>query len=119
MTQAQEQAIEQAIQAKGLTAPRLSPADLDAAIQHTEIVKHTTISGQVLRWAVLTLDNGFSVAGRPSVSVSPANDNAEIGEQVAIANTRNDIWPLLGFRLRDRLAAAELQHVPGAIADEL
>lgn len=99
-----DQQIEQQIQAKGLTAPRLSPADLDAAIVHTEIVKHVSPSGQVLRWAVLTTRNGFAVAGRPSASVSPANDNAEIGERVAIDNARSELWPLMGYALRERLA---------------
>jgi hypothetical protein len=101
-----EAAIEAEIQAKGLTAPRLSPADLDAAIVHTEIVKHVSPSGQVLRWAVLTTRNGFAVTGRPSASVSPENDNADIGEKVAIDNARSELWPLLGYALRERLAAA-------------
>jgi hypothetical protein len=102
---ASEVAIEQAIVAKGLTAPRLSPADLDANIVHTEIVKHVSLTGQVLRWAVLTTKNGFAVVGKPSVAVSPANDDAEIGQQVAIENSRNELWPLMGYALKDQLAS--------------
>lgn len=98
-----DQEIEQEVQAKGLTAPRLSPADLDANIAHIEIVKHVSNSGQVLRWAVLTTQNGFAVAGKPSVAVSPENDNAEIGEKVAIANSRNELWPLMGYALKEQL----------------
>lgn len=89
-----------------LTAPRVSPEDLDAEIAHTEIVRHVTHSGQVLRWAILTTRNGFAVTGRPSASVNPENDRAEIGEKVAIENARAELWPLLGFRLRDQLEAA-------------
>lgn len=99
--------VEAEIQAKGLTAPRVTPADLQANIVHTEIVKHVSHSGQVLRWAVLTTCNGFAVTGRPSAAVSPANDNAEIGEKVAIDNAMQELWPLMGYALRDRLAAKD------------
>lgn len=100
-----ENQIEQEIQAKGLTAPRITPAALEANIAHTEIVKHVSPSGQVLRWAVLTAVNGYAVTGRPSASVSSANDNAEIGEKVAIDNARQELWPLMGYELRSKLAA--------------
>lgn len=96
--------LEREIQAKGLTAPRVTPADLQANIVHTEIVKHVSPSGQVLRWAVLTTRNGFAVTGRPSASVSSANDNAEIGERVAVENAKQELWPLMGYALRDQLA---------------
>ena len=85
------------------TAPRVTPADLDANIVHTEIVKHITHSGQVLRWAVLTTRNGFAVTGRPSASVSPLNDNAEIGDALAIENAKNELWPLMGYELKSKL----------------
>lgn len=98
-----EAQIESEIQAKGLTAPRLSPGDLNANIAHTEIVKHVSHSGQVLRWAVLTTRNGFAVTGRPSASVSAENDDADIGVQVAVANARQELWPLMGYQLREQL----------------
>lgn len=100
-----DQTIEQEIQAKGLTAPRITPADIEDNIAHVEIVKHTSPSGQVLRWAVLTTRNGFAVTGRPSASVSSANDNAEIGEKVAVENARQELWLLMGYELRSKLAA--------------
>jgi hypothetical protein len=100
---ASEAAIEREIQAKGLTAPRLSPADLDANIVHTEIVKHVSLTGQVLRWAVMTTKNGFAVVGKPSVAVSPANDDAAIGEKVAVDNSRAELWPLMGYALKQAL----------------
>lgn len=89
-------------------APRITPADLDANIVHTEVVKHITHSGQILRWAILTTRNGFAVTGRPSASVSPLNDNAEIGESVAIENAKNELWPLMGYELRSKLAGGSL-----------
>lgn len=100
----ENQTIEAKIIAKGLTAPRLTPADLQANIEHVEFVKHISKSGQVLRWAVLTTRNGFAVTGRPSASVSPENDNAEIGEEVALDNATQELWPLMGYQLRETLA---------------
>lgn len=98
------QKLEQEIKAKGLTAPRVSLSDLEANIVATEIVKHVSKSGQVLRWAVLTATNGFAVTGKPSCSVSSENDNAEIGEQVAIENAKSELWALMGYELRERIA---------------
>lgn len=102
--------IEQAIQAKGLNAPRVTPADLESNIIDTEIVKHVSATGKVLRWAVLTTRNGFAVTGKPSASVSVANDNAEIGEQVAIENAKAELWPLMGYALSSKLADAAAPH---------
>ncbi len=100
-----DDAVEQLIRSKGLNAPRLHPSDLDANIKHAEYVKHVSAGGQVLRWAVLTTRSGFAVTGRPSVSVSPENDDAEVGERVAYQNAKNELWPLMGYALKERLAA--------------
>lgn len=99
--------IEQEIQAKGLTAPRVTLGDLENNIVDTEIVKHISKSGQVLRWAVLTTRNGFAVAGKPSCAASSENDNAALGEQLAIDNARNELWPLMGYELRSKLAESK------------
>jgi hypothetical protein len=99
-----EQEIEKQIQAANLPAPRVSLADIEANIAHTEIVKHVSHSGQVLRWAVCTTQNGYAAVGRPSVSVSSANDNVAIGEKVAIDNTVSELWPLMGYALKSKLA---------------
>lgn len=95
--------IEALLQAKGLNAPRLSPADIEANISFVEYVKHVSAGGQVLRWAVITTRSGFAVTGRPSVSVSPENDDAEIGERVALANSKSEMWPLMGYQLKQKL----------------
>lgn len=112
--------IEQQIQAKGLNAPRVTLAALEANIASTEIVKHISASGQVLRWAVLTTQSGFAVTGRPSVSASSENDCQSIGERVAIDNARYELWPLMGYALKQKLAeelaphplAGEISHLP-------
>ena len=102
-----DSAIEQEIQEKGLTAPRVTLADLEAEIADTEIVRHVSKSGQVLRWAVITTKNGFAVAGKPSCAVSADNDDQEIGEKIALDNARSELWPLMGYALRDRIHRGE------------
>lgn len=110
------ESIEKQIQAKGLTAPRITPADLAANIVDVEIVKHVTISGKVLRWAVITTRNGYAVTGKPAVAVSPENDDAEIGVSVATANAKQEMWALMGYELQTRLAQPVLSE-EDALAD--
>ena len=100
-----DQQIEQESQAKGLVAPRITLADIEANITDVEIVKHVSKSGQVLRWAVITTRSGFAVTGTPSAAVSAENDDVEIGEKVAIKNARDAMWPLMGYALKEKLAA--------------
>lgn len=85
-------------------APRVTPEDLQANIVDTEILIHVTKSGQVLRWAILTTRNGFAVVGKPSCAVSSENDNQEMGQRIAIENSTEELWPLMGYALKDKLA---------------
>ena len=103
-----DHSIEQEIVAKGLTAPRVTPADIEANIEDIEFVRFVSKTGQVLRWAVITTRNGFAVVGKPSCAVSSANDNAEIGEKVALDNSKEELWPLMGYALKNKLAAGAL-----------
>lgn len=100
----QDASVEQSLVAKGKTAPRITPDDFAANIVDTEIVKHVSPSGQILRWAVLTTRSGFAVTGRPSAAVSAENDDPEIGVATAIDNARAELWPLMGYELKCRLA---------------
>ena len=99
-----DSALEQEIKAKGLTAPRVTAAEIAANIIDVEYVKHVSRGGQVLRWAVLTTKSGYAVVGNPSVAVSPANDNEEIGQKVAFENSKNQLWPLMGYALKEALS---------------
>lgn len=101
-----ELATELAIRIKGLNAPRVKPEDITANIAHTEYVTYVSKGGQVLRWAVLTTQSGYAVVGKPSVAVSPENDDEIIGRQVAYDNSRNEMWPLMGYALKERLSTA-------------
>lgn len=88
--------------AKNLTAPRITPADIDRAIVAEA---YYVFPGTTLTVVCLTLANGFTVVGE-SACASPENFNAEIGRKLAREHARNKIWPLEGYRLRSVLAAA-------------
>lgn len=105
----QDENVDQAAARLGLTAPRVTLEALNAAIIDVEFVRHVAKSGQVLRWAVLTLRNGFAHAGDPSASVSAANDSQELGERYALENARRSLWPLLGYALKEQL------HIEAAV----
>lgn len=96
-----EQDIENAIQAKGLNAPRLTPSLIDAAIASED---YHVFPGTTVTVAALTLRNGFVVVGK-SASASPENFDTEIGRKIARDDARNQIWALEGYLLREKLAA--------------
>lgn len=97
-----EAAIEAEIQAKGLTAPRLSPAVIDSVIADEE---YHVFSNRRTTVCMLTLANGYAVVGESS-AVHSANFNEELGRKIARDNARNKIWALEGYLLRSKLAAA-------------
>lgn len=122
----QDQTIEQEIQAKGLTAPRVTPADIEANIASEHYF--TAADGyrsapcfdpngqpadclpppaplELLTFCVLVLKNGFTVTGE-SACASPENFDAEVGRKIARQNAVSRIWPLMGYELRSKLAAA-------------
>lgn len=98
-----DQKLEQKIVDVSAVAPRVTLEDFNANIVDVEILKHVTKSGSVLRWALITTKNGFTVTGKPSASVSASNDRQEIGESIAIENARNELWALMGYALAERL----------------
>jgi hypothetical protein len=98
---ADEQAIEKEIQAKGLNAPRLTPALIDAAITGEDYYR---FPGTTLTICALKLRNGFIVTGE-SAAASPENYDEAIGRKIARDNARQKIWSLEGYLLREKLAA--------------
>lgn len=95
--------IETEIQAKGLTAPRLTPEHIDSVIMWEAyyVFPCTTVTV-----CLLTLKNGFGVVGE-SAAASPENFDEELGRKVAKAHARNKIWALEGYLLKDKLAHPE------------
>ena len=119
-----DQQIEQEIQAKGLTAPRVNPADIEANLkgeyyftaeqavaatvhQQDELTRLTGWGGELklLTFCVLVLKNGFTVTGE-SACASPENFDAELGRKIARQNAVAKVWPLMGYELKCRLHAA-------------
>jgi len=93
--------IEREIKDKGLTGKRITPEMLEEEIVSEQF---HVFEGSCLTVCCLTLQNGFTVTGESACAV-PENFDAEIGQKIARAKARERIWPLLGFRLRDQLAA--------------
>ena len=56
----------------------------------------------VLSICILVLRNGFTVIGK-SAPASPENFNAELGAKLAYEDAVRQLWPLLGFNLRQKL----------------
>ena len=111
--------IEKEIQAKGLTAPRITPAHIESiirsevyfnggsAVKVASNIKSEYVEGErilapldLLTFCVLVLRNGFTVTGE-SACASPENFNAEIGRKIARENAVNKIWPLEGYLLKN------------------
>lgn len=92
-----EQSVEQAIQAKGLNAPRITAEHVDSVI----VGETFTVlpSGKVMV-CELTLRNGFTVRGEAAV-VSRENFNEEIGRDVSRSNARKKVWELEGYLLQE------------------
>ena len=123
---ASDSAIEAEIQAKGLTAPRVTPARIEEVIatehyftgwdgalsagstgtRHHEFGDDTQKQAlDTLTFCVLVLRNGFTVTGE-SACASPENFDAAIGRKIARANAVQKIWPLEGYALKSQLAVA-------------
>lgn len=117
--------IEQQIQAKGKTAPRVTPARIEAVI----VSEHYFTAGDgyagaaaltvkegelitppeqldLLTFCVLVLSNGFTVTGE-SACASPENFDAEIGRSIARENAIQKIWPLEGYLLKQNLSESQ------------
>lgn len=111
--------IEQEIQAKGKTAPRITLSDVESNIAKefyftagdavfgvevmacgTPITNETSLN--LLTFCVLVLRNGFTVTGE-SACASPENFDAVIGRKIARQNAVQKVWPLMGYTLRTQL----------------
>ena len=134
------ESIEQQIQQNGKTAPRVTQADVEAAIASEHYftgtegvlgllsadgvpatayekanVVHSALG--LLTFCVLILRNGFTVTGE-SACVSPENFDAEIGRCVARDNAISKVWQLLGYALKERLATAPTSYQERVIEEK-
>jgi hypothetical protein len=94
------------------TRPHVTIEQIDAAIRKIEIAKYLTAGGQILRWAVITMKNGFAVTGDPSAAVDPLNDDATKGQFYATENAKRKIWQYMVFELKSKLKLIEDSNPP-------
>ncbi|MEN9491841.1 MAG: hypothetical protein RJA63_2290, partial [Pseudomonadota bacterium] len=104
---------------KGLTAPRVTPSDIEANIasEHYFTAEQGAFAAfdpprgsdvvppelSLLTFCVLVLRNGFTVTGE-SACASPENFDAELGRRIARQNAIGKVWTLMGYELRTKLA---------------
>lgn len=95
--------------AKVATASRVALADIEAAIKdryNTTAAKALGVLKEpltLLSICILVMQNGFVVIGK-SAPASAANFNAELGKRLAYEDCIRQLWPLMGYALRDRLS---------------
>lgn len=103
-----------ALGARGATHPRVSLADINDAIAGENwftagdaanaLGQPAHDSMKLLTIYIVTMNNGFVVIGK-SAPASPENFDAEKGKTLAREDAIRQLWPLMGFALRDKLAA--------------
>lgn len=99
--------------AANAVAPRVALSDIEAgidAVYHTTADKAVGDSPQVpslklLSICIIVMRNGFTVIGK-SAPAAADNFNADLGRKLAYEDAVRQLWPLMGFALRERLAAA-------------
>ena len=110
MTQTTDTAIEQEIQAKGLTAARVTPAQIDALMAR---VSHVYFVHETSTFCHAFLDGAFYLASGHSACVSKENFNQDLGRKFAFNNMlepmRNKLWELEGYALYKSLTGTNGQ----------
>jgi Phage protein (N4 Gp49/phage Sf6 gene 66) family len=95
-------------------APRVSLADIEGAIAARYDLTADKAVGpdcphtselRILSLCILQMRNGFIVIGK-SAPASPDNFNPALGRKFAYEDAVRQLWPLMGYALRDKLAAA-------------
>ena len=98
--------------AEGRTAPRVSLDDIKANISAQYSMTASAAIGpdvpghpslDLLTICLVVLRNGFTIIGK-SAPASAANFNAELGAKLAYEDAVRQIWPLMGYALREKLA---------------
>ena len=82
------------------TPHRVALSDIEAAVDRVEL--HNPNFCPELTVCYVRLKNGFVVIGK-SAPADPANYDAELGAKFAREDAVRQIWPLMGYALRDKL----------------
>jgi hypothetical protein len=97
-----DEQIEQEVQGKGLTAPRVTSESIAALITGED---YHIFPGTTVTVCCLTLRNGYRVIGQ-SAAASPENFDKVLGMKIAYSDAHSKIWALEGYLLRERLHQA-------------
>lgn len=122
------ESVDEASKRLGLTAPRVTPADIDNNIKHEYFItgaeavtagdcREPGMPGygvvtpipealRLMTVCILITRNGFVVVGH-SAPASPENYRAELGRRYAKENAVRQLWPLMGYALRADLHRAK------------
>lgn len=121
-----DQQLEQELQARGLTAPRITPDHIDQLLSKAQ-VGFWQPEGTTLTICVIQLPNGFCVTGE-SAAASPENFQEDIGQKLAFEKARDKVWELEGYRLKSEMYAlqepsepafVEVLHPKSTVAEQL
>jgi hypothetical protein len=87
--------------------------DFTAAAAVTAMGAPTPKELETLSICLLVMKNGFTVIGK-AAPASPENFNRELGRTYAYEDAVRQLWPLMGFALRDKLASPPETKKPAA-----
>jgi hypothetical protein len=109
------------IAGRGAVAPRVTLDDIDNAVaeEYTftagaaiAALGLPTMAGSptdILTVCVLVFKNGWTAVGT-SACAHPDNFDAAKGIHFAREDAKRQMWPLMGYALRDRLASEDTDH---------
>jgi hypothetical protein len=116
-----------------MQAPKITPEYIESLIAYEYFVsgskavdRSTVVLGPALHqyeppWidrlstltiCILVLRNGFTVVGTSSCA-SPENYKESIGHKLAREKAIEQLWPILGYQLRDKLHHEKTEHTHG------
>lgn len=97
--------------AANAVAPRVSLLDIEASISaRYDLTADKAVGDAVpiydalklLSICIIMMKNGFTIIGK-SAPASAQNFNAELGRKLSYEDAIRQIWPLMGYALRERL----------------
>jgi hypothetical protein len=106
--------------AQGRMAPRVSLTDIESAIvARYDLTGASAIGAEcpahesldVLSICIVVMRNGFTLIGK-AAPASPANFDRELGIKLAYEDAVRQVWPLMGYALRDRILAQAKGDAP-------
>lgn len=106
-----------------MSAPKVTPQDIEnnvASLNYLNLGDALERVGQPapeaafrITLCLLTTTNGYGIVGK-SACVDIKNYDKALGESVALADAKEQMWPLMGYALKERLQFVENEGNPNA-----